>query len=402
MIKKIAPVLLALFAVFSYAGPVSCYGELKASGNKLVGSNTGSDPVQVRGVSFGWSNSGWESAAFFTSNAVNQLVDQWKAEIIRAPLGIGNGGYLAANQGNANKNRVTTVVDAAIAKDVYAIIDWHSHDAHSSAETQEAINFFSEMAEKYGDKDNIIFEVYNEPLQTNWNDIKAYAEKVIAEIRKKSDNLIIVGTRFYSQYVDEPASNKINDPNVAYVLHFYAQAHTLSSFQARVNTALNANIPIFVSEYGTTHNDGGDPNKGNYNTHSAGNTDTWHNFMDQNKISSVAWNVNDKYEGSAFFGKTSGERFSQMIPGNWSNKDLMTPSGAYIYDKLNSYYNAGLPWRDCNYNTPIISSGKQLINFQETVHYYNVSGKPLGSEKPVKAGVYIARQNGMSKLISVK
>ncbi|MDR1813113.1 MAG: T9SS type A sorting domain-containing protein, partial [Candidatus Fibromonas sp.] len=110
-----------------------------------------------------------------------------------------------------------------------------------------------------------------------------------------------------------------------------------------------ANLPIFVSEYGTTHADGGQPasqtnRTDNYNTHNAANTNAWHTFMDENKISSCAWNLNDKYEGSAFFGTTQGGTFQQTA-ANFSNKNMMTESGKYIYDKLNSYANSA-EWRN--------------------------------------------------------
>lgn len=68
------------------------------------------------------------------------------------------------------------------------------------------------MAQTYGNKPNVIYEVYNEPINSSWtNDIKPYAEQVIDAIRSiDPDNLIIVGTRFYSAYVNEAADNPIN------------------------------------------------------------------------------------------------------------------------------------------------------------------------------------------------
>jgi hypothetical protein len=324
------------------AGPVACYGKLKASGNKLVGSKVGSNAVQVRGVSLGWSNTGWESARFFDAATVNAMVDSWKAEIIRAPMGYSeNGGY--QSQPTQNKTRIETVVNAAIAKGVYVIIDWHSHNAHS--ETAAAKTFFTEMAQKYGSYDNVIFEVYNEPISAPWTTIKTYATDIISAIRTYSDNLVLVGTPSWDQELGVvTSSTKINDANVAYVLHFYAAEHSLNFLQTGADAVLNANLPIFVSEYGTVMADGD-------GMHSAANTNAWMTYLDNKKISSCAWNVNDKPESSAFFG--TGAAFDKT---SWTNTSKMTESGQYVYSKLTSYY-ANAPWRTCSFsNTPGSSS----------------------------------------------
>ena len=348
-------------------GPVSYYGKLQASGNRLVGSKTGAaTPVQVRGVSLGWSNTGWESAAFFNATTVNAMVDDWKAEIIRVPYGENDA---------SNKARIKTAIDAAIAKDVYVIIDYHSHNAHN--ETAAAKTFFSEMAQTYGSTDHVIFEIYNEPVcsngassctaaqRTTWTQIKTYASEIITEIRKSSTNLILVGTPSWDQDINVAASGPISDINVAYVFHFYAYTHPLSDFQSKLNTTLNASLPVFVSEYGTTHADGGGGT--NYNTHSAANTNAWHTFMDNNKISSCAWNVNDKYEGSAFFGTSSTGRFTQSA-ANFSNTSMMTASGQYIFNKLRTYAETAA-WRSGSNpgtsssggGTPSSSSGGNVL-----------------------------------------
>jgi len=402
-------VFLALFAALSYAGPVECYGELKTNGNKLVGSKTYENPVQVRSVSLGWSNSTWESARFFTETTVNAMVDNWKAEIIRAPLGTGGTGYIS--QKEANKTRITTVVDAAIQKGVYAIIDWHSHGAHLAAEQQEAITFFGEMAQIYGGLDNVIFEIYNEPNcsnggnncnnsndKTNWEQIKSYAEAVIPAIREHSDNLIIVGTPNWCQYVNNAVSSPINDPNVAYVFHFYAHSHALNSFRSRLTTTLNANLPIFVSEYGTTDAGGGQysaTGTNNYNTHNAERADAWHSFMDSTKISSVAWNVNDKREGSAFFGIDPFRQFDMNTASNWTSASQMTPSGQYIYNKLNSYHNAGLPWQACNF-TSVKNSASVTSSFDikkaDKLEIFNLQGQMVATQiGNLPKGIYVVK-----------
>jgi endoglucanase len=360
--------VLAFSIVFAFAGPVSYYGELKASGKYIVGSKTGNTPVQVRGVSLGWSNTTWESARFFNAATVNAMVDEWKAEVIRVPYGYNEyGGASPSARGSdpaGNMSKVKTAIDAAIAKDVYVIIDWHSHSAENATETTAATAFFSEMAQTYGSNDHVIFEIYNEPLRVSWPDvIKPYANTIIDEIRKHSDNLILVGTPNWAQDIDVVANDAIsgtNRENIAYVLHFYAASHALTSntsgtrktFKNAANEALDAGLPIFVSEYGTTHSDGGCSSELNssgcrtdhYTSHNAANTDAWREFMDENKISSCAWSVNDKYEGSAFFGTVLRGTFQQS-PANFSNRDMMTESGKYIYDKLNAYAENAV-WRN--------------------------------------------------------
>jgi hypothetical protein len=360
-------VFLAVFCVLLsfcnvFAGPVSVYGALKActiSGKgRLCGSNTGytNTAVQLRGVSLGWSNTNWETAAFFNVPTVNAMVDDWKAEIIRVPLGYSEyGGYQTDAAGNWN--RVKTAVDAAIAKDVYVIIDWHSHSAHN--ETAAAKTFFETTVAAYHNKPNVIFEIYNEPVDVNWSGIKTYADAIVSAIRAKgANNLILVGTPEYSARPNQASGNYLTDSNIGYVFHFYAATHQTNTgnysgnptYSAGITTVLDAGKPVFVTEYGTTDADGGDNSKGHYNTHNATYTNNWHTFMDNNLISNVAWNVNDKYEGSAFFGTNSGttssaNRFPQSPTTNFKDKTKMTTSGQYIYDKLVAYA-ASAPWRN--------------------------------------------------------
>ena len=104
------------------------------------------------------------------------------------------------------------------------IIDWHDH--HAEKHEKEATKFFREMAKEYGEFPNVIFEIYNEPLAQDWSQtIKPYHERIVKVIRKYSSNLIVLGTRTWSQDVDEAAQDPVEEENLAYTIHFYANTH---------------------------------------------------------------------------------------------------------------------------------------------------------------------------------
>ncbi len=86
-------------------------------------------------------------------------------------------------------------------------------------------SFFTEMARSYRGYDDVIFEVYNEPIFVSWSTVKSYAETVIPAIRQYSDNLVVEGCSTWSQDVDACANNPIYDAKVVYTLHFYAGSH---------------------------------------------------------------------------------------------------------------------------------------------------------------------------------
>ncbi len=171
-------------------------------------------------------------------------------------MGVEEGNTRYLQNPDFNKAKVKVAVEAAIANDMYVIIDWHSHYGQNYQSV--AIAFFVEMTGTYGHHTNIIYEIYTEAKQFPWSStIKPYAEVVASAICAiDPDNLIVVGTPNWSQNVDEASLDPITCYlNIAYMLHFYAGSHQ-QWLRNKAQTALNRNIALFVTEWGSVNADG--------------------------------------------------------------------------------------------------------------------------------------------------
>ncbi len=306
--KKSLTLLLALgLATLSFGrvGPVSQYGQLQAGKNssgqgRIFGScpTYNGTPVQVKGMSLYWSLMD-QAIEFWNADAISTMISDMNIQVIRAAMATGTEDWGGPAKGyamdpNTQKQLVNAVVQGAIDNDIYVIIDWHSHEAET--QTESAKSFFSEMAQKWGGYDNVIFEVFNEPKQQSWSTVKNYAEQVIQVIRQYSDNLVLVGNPRWSATPNSAINNVVNDPgnNVAYTFHYYAMTHSPGTEGGNVSKALSAGLPVFVSEWGTGTADGkGYPGQSE--------NDSWQSFMDQNQLSWANWSASKINEGTAAF-----------------------------------------------------------------------------------------------------
>jgi endoglucanase len=294
--------ITASLPVFADVAPLS------VSGNQV---RAGGQPASFAGNSLFWSNTGWGGERYYNANVVRWLKTDWKSTLVRAAMGVeDSGGYLQDRNGNLA--RVRAVIDAAIANDMYVIIDWHSH--HAESYRNDAIAFFQDMARTYGNRNHVIYEIYNEPLQISWSGtIKPYAQAVVNAIRAiDPDNLIVVGTPTWSQDVDVAAADPVSGTNIAYTLHFYAGTHG-QFLRDKAQTALNRGVALFVTEWGSVSANGD-------GAVATAETSAWMNFLKARGISHANWATNDKAEGA-----------SALVPGastsgGWSASQL-TPSG---------------------------------------------------------------------------
>ena len=224
-------------------------GRLQVSGTKLT--DESGNIIQLRGVSthgISWFPDYVNYDAFAT------LRDDWGANVVRIAMYPEEyNGYLSGGDKAALKQIIDNGVNYATQLGMYVIIDWHVLNYAPSRHTQEACDFFAEMASKYSGHDNVIYEICNEPVGADWNaDIKPYAETVIGTIRQFDDHaLILVGTNTWSQDVDSVVGNMLDDGNVMYVAHFYAGTHK-ENIRNKISKALNLSVSaVYVMHQAT-------------------------------------------------------------------------------------------------------------------------------------------------------
>jgi endoglucanase len=305
------------------ASPVARHGRLSTKGNRVIDEH--GDVVQLRGMSLFWSQ--WsEGSKYYNREAVRWLKEDWSVSLVRIAMGVEMGGFL--QNPDVETARVKTVVDAAIEFGIYVIIDWHDH--HAEQHIPEAKSFFDDMARIYGKAANVIFETFNEPEHQSWAGvIKPYHEQLIPVIRQYSDNLIILGTKTWSQDVDEASLSPVLGFNLAYTLHFYANTHK-DWIRQKASTALGNGIPLFATEWGTCSADG----NGEVNLAS---TQVWLDFLKQNHISDANWAISDKMEKCAALQPASDAH------GGWV-ADQLTSSGAFVRTSIRTFHlGAGSP-----------------------------------------------------------
>jgi endoglucanase len=215
---------------------------------------------------------------------------------------------------------ITPVIESAIKNNVYVIIDWHSH----VLQTKEAKQFFGQMAKKYGKYPHVIYEIYNEPVEDTWADLKKYATEVIGEIRKyDADNIVLVGCPHWDQDIHLVAESPLEGfSNIMYTVHFYAATHG-EYLRERTEAAVKKGIPVFISESGATEASG----DGKIDPESE---EQWIQMCERLGISWVCWSISDKNESC-----------SMLLPratatGPWSD-DVIKEYGKLVKGLLKKY-----------------------------------------------------------------
>jgi endoglucanase len=350
----VVAIVISVVVSASALTPVEIHGNLTTKGGYILDKN--GKIVQLRGMSFYWTTATWGGEKYYTAATVDALVDSWKCNVLRVA-------YDQKTDGNDNGWRLCqTVINEAIKKGVYVIIDWHSHTADKQADV--AVGWFKSQATNYKNTPNVIFEPFNEPITSDgttdgseatayktWSAIKPYLKSVTKAIRDAgADNLVILGTPYFAQFVYIAAQDPVVDDagkmfkNVAYTFHFYAASHGGDAYYVThdnpnklggleedyLKKALGV-IPIFITEWGTTHSDGGAIHTNGEADHlviDETNTDYWFNkyVHGEYHLSTCNWSVSDFQTSSAFASGATAPSLNPSKSGTIVKRLLTTPT----------------------------------------------------------------------------
>lgn len=306
---------------FEQGTPVFTHGALEVKGIHITDQK--GEVFQLRGVSTHGIQ--WYSQ-YTTEETFKTLRDDWQINTVRLALYADTESQYPQNQ-EAYTTILENAIKAATNLGLYVIVDWHIlADGDPLLHQEDATTFFDYFATKYQNYPNLIFELCNEPNggKVSWDEsIKPYADTLLEVIRKNSPNtLVIVGTPKWCQSPLSVVRNRIEDSQVVYAFHFYANSHKDPLRETLENAIVKYELPLFVSEFGTCDASGtGDINVEQSNI--------WLDLLDEYQISWMNWSLCDKDESSALL-------MPNAPSANWSDEEL-TENGHFIKARLQSY-----------------------------------------------------------------
>lgn len=298
--------------------PVGLHGQLRVEGTNLV--DASGNAVQLKGISTMWLN--WEDKYSSSKAGLQWMRDNWNITVFRAAMGVEPEGAYLSDPDKALEH-LRTVVHNAIDLGVYVLIDFHAHNAHM--ERDRAVDFFSKIAAEFGSFPHVMYETFNEPEQADWaTQIKPYHEAIVPAIRAQDpDGVIVLGSRQWSQRVDEAAADPVSGTNLMYTVHFYACDHR-DQQRALAQTAYDAGLSLFVTEWGATPADGGAAAP----TVCEADAQAWHDWMDERGVSWAAWKLDGCADSSCLFNSDDAP-----ADGGW-NAQWLNGHAQFVVDRL--------------------------------------------------------------------
>jgi endoglucanase len=236
-------------------------------------------------------------------------------------------------------------------------MDWHILTPGNPLDPRysKAEDFFKYMAKRNANKQNVLYEICNEPngSSVTWDTIAVYANKIIPVIHAAYDSvgaphpIIVVGTPQWCQLVDAPIKEgryqgngkdldaylpdrdaRLKYDNIMYAFHFYAASHNEGfekdgkphyyDMYSYLYDVLGR-LPVFCTEFGCVEAWGG-------GDEDFDRTDKWLHMLSGNNagkqtVSFCNWSFCDKEETASI-----------LQPGSCKANewDRRTPSGEYL------------------------------------------------------------------------
>ena len=123
--------------------------------------------------------------------------------------------------------------------------------------------------------------------------------------------------------MDEAAADPVSGTNLMYTVHFYACDHR-DQQRGLAQTAYDAGLALFVTEWGATPADGGASTP----TVCEADAQAWHDWMDERGVSWAAWKLDGCADSSCLF--TSDDA---PADGGWTDQWL-NGHARFVVDRL--------------------------------------------------------------------
>ena len=174
-------------------------------------------------------------------------------------------------------SRVEQVVDWALSRDLYVVLNCHHEDwirqSYPADQIPKFESLWSQIATRFaGKSEKLVFEILNEPQGTMNNaDVNDMNIRILAVIRQTNPNRsVIIGADSYNAFnrLIDPSFNVPNDSQLIANFHYYnpwsfcglgtgtwgtaQDSATIANNFASVSnwSAQHNNIPVYVGEYG--------------------------------------------------------------------------------------------------------------------------------------------------------
>jgi len=174
MKKSVMLIFVVCMVSIVYATPVSENGQLHVCGNNLC--NEHGTEIQLRGV--GTHGTQWFGNCY-NAESIASLANDWGVDVFRLSLYPNQGCYEVGHQ-YCTLDWVDQTVELLTAQGIYVLLDWHmgmagDNDPNVHLQNDYVIDYFEHVATQHGDKNNIIYELANEPHGVSLNTIIQYS-----------------------------------------------------------------------------------------------------------------------------------------------------------------------------------------------------------------------------------
>lgn len=262
----------------------------------------GKSAVKLHGVAMG--SPYLRQAKSYRDTSDYEIVKSWQANIVRLSV---HPGVYKKNEKEIKK-ALKEEVAAARSNGLFVIIDWHVigfpngnymswpqgpyRDIYYDSKMQLAEDFWKYAATEYRDDRGVIFELWNEPSDTQkptfpWNEIQPYIKRLYDVVRSRgAKNIVLAPGTFWSYDFRGIKKNPLKGSDIGYAWHNYPSKDNYVSWD-RAMDGLNSQYPIFVTEWGYSTE-----LKGQHYSLTAADRnypEQFKSYMVNNNLNSTAW-----------------------------------------------------------------------------------------------------------------